>query len=63
MTDEVDKIASHDLVFIEQTGRGGPAIIIVLVFKPQYNSDIVRYGREFQVDMRVEQLRRAGLST
>jgi len=62
VTDEVDKIADHEVVFMEQTGQSGRAIIIVLVFKPEYGSEVVRCGREFLVEMRDEQVRRASLS-
>ena len=62
VTDEVDKIADHEVVFMEQTGQSGRAIIIVLVLKPEYSSEVVRCGREFLMEMRDEQVRRASLS-
>jgi len=62
VTDEVDKIADHEVVFMEQTGQSGRAIIIVLVFKAEYSSEVVHCGREFLMEMRVEQVRRTSLS-
>jgi len=37
--------------------------MIVLQFMSEFKSEVIRFGREIQVAMRVEQIKRAGLSS
>jgi hypothetical protein len=58
----IDQIASHAITFFNLQTTRERAVIIAIRFKSDYHSEVIRYGREIQVALRVEQNRRAGLS-
>jgi hypothetical protein len=58
----IDQIASHAITFFNLQTTRERTVIIVMRFKSDYHSEVIIYGREIQVALRVEQNRRAGLS-